>query len=54
MQIPFEPKIAGRILNIHLILEYVAFFVAYLYYVHLRNGRSSQLARSVSVRFILS
>lgn len=30
--IPFEPNIAGIKINIHLILEYAAFFIAYRYY----------------------
>ena len=37
MQIPFEPHILGYTINIHLILEYLAFFIAFRYYVHLRK-----------------
>lgn len=37
MTIPFEPIIFGYQFNIHLILEYLAFFVGYRYYVYLRK-----------------
>ncbi len=37
LTIPFEPIILGYTLNIHLILEYLAFFIGYRYYVFLRK-----------------
>lgn len=37
MQIPFEPDIFGYTINIHLVLEYLAFFIAFRYYVILRR-----------------
>ncbi|MFI0429658.1 prolipoprotein diacylglyceryl transferase [Mariniflexile sp. HMF6888] len=37
MKIPFEPLIFGYHINSHLVLEYLAFFVAYRYYVFLRK-----------------
>ncbi|GAA4271086.1 prolipoprotein diacylglyceryl transferase family protein [Aquimarina gracilis] len=37
MDIPFEPIIFGVKLNIHLILEYAAFFVGFRYYIHLKK-----------------
>ncbi|RLJ63365.1 prolipoprotein diacylglyceryltransferase [Lacinutrix venerupis] len=37
MQIPFEPVILGYNINIHLVLEYLAFFIAFRYYVYLRK-----------------
>lgn len=37
MPLPFEPIVFGIHLNVHLILEYTAFFVAYRYYVYLRK-----------------
>lgn len=37
MQIPFEPIIAGYKINVHLILEYLAFFIAFRYYLFLRK-----------------
>ncbi|MFK7908823.1 MAG: prolipoprotein diacylglyceryl transferase [Chitinophagales bacterium] len=35
--IPFEPTIGGYPINIHLVLEYLAFFLAFQYYVFLRK-----------------
>ncbi len=35
--IPFEPTIGGFPINIHLVLEYLAFFLAFQYYVFLRK-----------------
>lgn len=37
MSIPFEPVLFGFKINIHLVLEYLAFFVGYRYYVFLRR-----------------
>ncbi len=37
MNIPFEPTLLGFKINIHLILEYLAFFLAFRYYVLLRR-----------------
>lgn len=37
MEIPFEPILAGVKLNIHLILEYLAFFIAFRYYRYLKR-----------------
>lgn len=37
MQIPFEPIVFGVNVNVHLILEYLAFFIAFRYYVYLRK-----------------
>lgn len=37
MTIPFEPQLFGYAINVHLVLEYAAFFVAYRYYVHLKK-----------------
>lgn len=37
MQIPFQPELFGITVNIHLILEYLAFFIAFRYYVILRR-----------------
>jgi phosphatidylglycerol:prolipoprotein diacylglycerol transferase len=36
-QIPFEPIILGYKTNPHLILEYLAFFISYRYYIFLRK-----------------
>lgn len=37
MNIPFEPQLFGYTINIHLILEYLAFFLAFRYYILLRR-----------------
>lgn len=41
--IPFEPEILSIKLNVHLILEYIAFFAAYRYYVHLRRQKGDPI-----------
>lgn len=53
MSIPFEPEIAGINVNVHLILEYVAFFVAYRYYVHLRRKKIDAISPSNRLSIIL-
>ena len=37
MTIPFEQQILGIKINIHLILEYLAFFIGFRYYLYLRK-----------------
>ncbi len=37
LSIPFEPRIWGWAINVHLILEYVAFFSAYRYCMIFEN-----------------
>jgi phosphatidylglycerol:prolipoprotein diacylglycerol transferase len=53
MSIPFEPEIAGRIINIHLILEYLAFFVAFRYYLNLRRNAVDAISTSNRLSIIL-
>jgi len=53
MTIPFEPKIAGWTINVHLILEYLAFFVAYRYYVYLRKRSTDPISISNRLSIIL-
>ncbi|MFX0556094.1 prolipoprotein diacylglyceryl transferase [Maribacter sp. CXY002] len=36
--IPFEPVLSGVNINMHLILEYLAFFIAFRYYLYLRKN----------------
>ncbi len=36
--IPFEPKLFGYTLNMHLVFEYLAFFIAFRYYVFLKKN----------------
>ena len=45
MDLPFNPELFGININIHLILEYLAFFIAYRYYVFLRK-RSTDVINS--------
>lgn len=44
MEIPFEPIVFGYHVNIHLVLEYLAFFVAFRYYVYLRKGTNDSIS----------
>lgn len=37
MDIPFEPSIFGVKVNIHLVLEYLAFFIGFRYYIYLKK-----------------
>ncbi|WP_396170910.1 prolipoprotein diacylglyceryl transferase family protein [Flavobacterium sp.] len=40
MTIPFEPILFGFKINIHLVFEYLAFFIGYKYYVYLRKKKT--------------
>jgi phosphatidylglycerol---prolipoprotein diacylglyceryl transferase len=51
--IPFEPRIGNFTLNVHLVLEYVAFFVAYRYYIFLRKRRGDTIPQSNRLSIIL-
>ena len=51
--IPFEPQIAGRTINIHLIVEYAAFFIAFRYYLWLRKRTTDPIATSTRLSIIL-
>ena len=51
--IPFEPKIAGWSINVHLILEYLAFFTAYRYYVYLKKRTPDVISSSNRLSIIL-
>jgi len=53
LTIPFQPTIAGWPVNVHLILEYVAFFVAYRYYVFLRKKNTDVIPYSNRLSIIL-
>ncbi|WP_298340900.1 prolipoprotein diacylglyceryl transferase family protein [uncultured Algibacter sp.] len=53
MQIPFEPQLFGYNINIHLVLEYLAFFVAFRYYVILRRKRSDTISSNNRLSIIL-
>ncbi len=53
LKIPVEFFIAGRAVNIHLILEYFAFFVAFRYYVLLRKKSVDVISSSNRLSIIL-
>jgi len=53
MHIPFEPVIFGVNINVHLILEYLAFFVGFRYYVFLKKGYKDQLNSAQRLTIIL-
>lgn len=53
MTIPFEPIVFGIKLNIHLILEYLAFFVAFRYYKWLRKSSQDSISSKNRISIIL-
>lgn len=53
MQVPFEPQLFGYNINIHLVLEYLAFFVAFRYYVFLRRRSSDVISSNNRLSIIL-
>jgi len=52
-QIPFEPIIAGRQVNVHLVLEYLAFFLAFRYYLYLRRKEEDHITGQHRLSIIL-
>lgn len=53
MNIPFEPTLFAVNINVHLILEYLAFFVAFRYYVWLKRRSSDPISSSNRLSIIL-
>jgi phosphatidylglycerol---prolipoprotein diacylglyceryl transferase len=53
MHIPFEPVIGGIPVNVHLILEYLAFIVAFRYYVYLRKNSTDPISKGNRMSIIL-
>lgn len=53
MNIPFEPHIGGVAINIHLVFEYLAFFIAFRYYVFLRKISADTISSSNRLTIIL-
>lgn len=53
MTIPFEPILFGIKLNVHLILEYLAFFLAFRFYVLLRRRRSDTISSNNRLSIII-
>lgn len=53
MHIPFEPIVWGFKLNIHLIFEYLAFFIAFRYYVMLKRNVVDPIPKSNRLSIIV-
>jgi phosphatidylglycerol:prolipoprotein diacylglycerol transferase len=53
MKIPFEPIIFGYSLNTHLIIETLAFFVAFRYYVYLKKNTSDRISKNNRLSILL-
>ena len=53
MQLPFEPLLFGFQVNVHLILEYLAFFIAFRYYIYLRKHSTDNISSQNRLSIIL-
>lgn len=53
MTLPFKLNIAGFAINAHLILEYLAFFTAFRYYVYLRKSENDEITNTNRLSIIL-
>ncbi|WP_130735695.1 prolipoprotein diacylglyceryl transferase family protein [Flavobacterium sp. J27] len=53
MTIPFEPIVLGNKINIHLILEYLAFFLGFRYYLYLRKNTTDTISTTHRLSIIL-
>ena len=53
MQIPFEPILFGIKINVHLILEYAAFFFGYRYYSYLKKNAVDVISSTNRLTVIL-
>ena len=53
MKIPFEPVLFGIPINIHLVLEYLAFFIAFQYYRWSRKAVNDSISKSNRLSIIL-
>jgi len=53
LTIPFEPLLFGYQINIHLILEYLAFFIGFRYYLYLRKGTEDSISSVNRLSIIL-
>lgn len=51
--IPFEPELFGHKVNVHLILEYVAFFVGFRYYLFLRKNSTDTISSNNRLSIII-
>lgn len=52
-EIPFEPVVFGLKINVHLILEYLAFFLGYRYYAYLKKNSQDVISSSNRLQIIL-
>ncbi|MBU3125397.1 prolipoprotein diacylglyceryl transferase family protein [Sinomicrobium weinanense] len=53
MEIPFSFNLFGYSINIHLVLEYLAFFVAFRYYLFLRKRSNDTISNTNRLSIIL-
>lgn len=53
MTIPFEPIVFGTKINVHLILEYLAFFLGYRYYAFLKRKSNDTISSYNRINIIL-
>lgn len=53
MKLPFEPVLFGYSINIHLVFEYLAFFLAFRYYILLRNQNKDTITSNNRLSIIL-
>lgn len=53
MEIPFQPILFNTSINIHLVLEYLAFFLAFRYYVFLRRKSTDAISSNNRLSIIL-
>jgi len=53
IELPYEPVLFGIRLNTHLILEYLAFFIAFRYYVFLRKKRVDTISTNNRLSIII-
>lgn len=51
--LPFEPVLLQQKVNVHLILEYLAFFAAYRYYVHLKRRTQDPISSDNRLSIVL-
>jgi len=54
LNLPFEPYFIGYQLNIHLILEYLAFFLGYRYYVFLKKKSNDVISSNNRLSIIFA
>lgn len=51
--IPFEPIVFGFKINVHLILEYLAFFIAFRYYIFIRKESTDSITTTNRLSIII-